>query len=769
MAFYFMFRIRKSHLLERRMNPCDLLCLLIFITLLSGTCRLLPQWSHLLESKHKCRVAWTQAAITRLYHVCTTRKYILQVGCLMAIDFMYRNRKSHLTEKSMNPCDPYCLLIFMTFLSGTTGARLTTSPSQITIGGSNPTSQLTVSCSPNAPGITQVFTIVIGKKSSTGPDQPIIEMTNTVSSVQVVDTSLQQRMTASGSISGATSNIQFILTDLRCADAASTYYCKTLYLAGSAGNDETTANITARTYPEQIEMFPSPDRVQYDDGQLLSIRCTGRIGNQFDENNLQNLWTWEWRSVNNEFASWARYPNDQNITYDSPTSSAECQYTGATTLVHTVSNLDNGRQFRCSVLSADYSANKTVYVVGQTAPAPPDTSAGASGASLTASPSQITIGGSSPTSQLTVSCRPNAPGITQVFSISIGKKFSTGSDQPIIQMTTTVSSVQVVDTSLQQRMTASGSISGATGSIQFILTDLRCADAASTYYCKTLYLAGSAGRDETTTNITARTYPEQIEMFPSPDRLQYDDGQLISFRCAGRIGNQFDDNNLQNLWTWEWRSIDTEFTTWTRYPNDQNITYDPPTSSVECQYTGVSTLIHTVSNQDNWRQLRCSVISADYSSNKTVNVVGQQPPGETSTSETPTSGQQPQRPTTPSEKPACAACVQENQESSLGVGVAIGVCVMLVVDAICLGLAFVFRDKLANCISGPKNNSNAEKAVFSNSLQAPATVMAPVGIQTQGVGDEYEVPVDRNDYDALQREAADVPNTYEKIRTYQNV
>ncbi|XP_046549397.1 uncharacterized protein LOC124259319 isoform X8 [Haliotis rubra] len=139
----------------------------------------------------------------------------------------------------------------------------------------------------------------------------------------------------------------------------------TLYLAGSAETDEATANITARTYPEQIEMFPTPDRVQYDDGQLLSMRCTGRIGNQFDENNLQNLWTWEWRSGNNEFASWTRYPNNQNITYDRPTSVAECQYTGASTLVHTVSNLDNGRQFRCSVISEEYSANKTVYVVGQ--------------------------------------------------------------------------------------------------------------------------------------------------------------------------------------------------------------------------------------------------------------------------------------------------------------------------------------------------------------------------------------------------------------------
>ncbi|XP_048254359.1 uncharacterized protein LOC124148009 isoform X3 [Haliotis rufescens] len=528
-------------------------------------------------------------------------------------------------KETMKCCHPLGLLTCITFVSGITGARLTTSPTQITIGGSNPTSQLTLRCSPDAPGITLVFSIEIGKKSSTGSNQPVIRMGSTDSSVQVVDTGLQQRMTASGSITGATGSIQFILTDLRCTDAASTYYCSTLYLAGTAGSDETTTNITARTYPEQIEMFPTPDRVSYDNGQLISFRCTGRIGNQFDDNNLQNLWTWEWRSIDNEFTSWTRYPNDQNITYEPPTPvsvSGGCQYNGASTLLHTVSNLDNGRQFRCSVINEDYSDNKTVLVIEPTTRT--TTIQPITGARLTTSPTQITIGGSGPTSQLTVRCSPDAPGITQVYSIEIGKKSSTGSNLPVIRMGSTDSSVQVVDTGLQQRMTASGSITGATGSIQFILTDLRCTDAASTYYCSTLYLAGTAGSDETTTNITARTYPEQIEMFPTPDSVSYDNGQLISFRCTGRIGNQFDNNNLQNLWTWEWRSIDNEFTSWTRYPNDQNITYEPPTPvsvSGGCQYNGASTLLHTVSNLDNGRQFRCSVINEDYSDNKTVLVI----------------------------------------------------------------------------------------------------------------------------------------------------
>ncbi|XP_067660338.1 uncharacterized protein [Haliotis asinina] len=929
---------------------------------------------------------------------------------------------------------------------------LTSSPSQITIGGGSPTSQLTVSCRPDAPGITQVLTLEIGKKSSSGSNQPIIRMSNTDSLVQVVDTSLQQRMTASGSISGATGSIQFVLTDLRCDDAASTYYCTTLYLTDTSGSDETTANITARTYPEQIEMFPTPDRTQYDDGQLISFRCTGRIGNQFDENNLQNLWTWEWRSIDNEFSSWTRYTNNQNITYDRPTPSVECQYTGASTLVHTISNLDNGRQFRCSVIAAVYSANKTVYIRDQTpiaTPSPPDTCSceqnqessigvgvavgvcvmvvvdvvflcvayhfrdkladyivkktrnsdmpvmsnmqnpaatvtapvgiptqgvgdeyevpenrndydvlqrevayvpntyekirtyqnvyamsssdmsankrslslmfkvlwavtetgmpanvcidnrsmysrdpfhllifmaflsGIKGARLITSPSQITIGGSSSTSHLSVSCTPDAPGITQVFNMEIGKKSSSGTKQAIIRMTNTDSSVQVVDTSLQQRMTTSGSISGAMSRIQFILTDLRCADAASTYYCITLYSTDTTGSDEATTNITARTYPEQIEMFPSPDRFLYDDGQLISFRCIGRIGNLFDENNLQNLWAWEWRSTDNEFNPWTRYPDDQSITYDLSTLSTECQYAGTSTLVHTISNLDNGRQFRCSVLSADYSANRTVYVRGQTPiatpsppntcsrsypeqiemflspvrvqyddgqlisfrcigrignlfdennlqnlwawewrstdnefnswtryPDDQSiTYDLPTlstecqytgastlvhtisnldNGRQfrcsvlsadysanrtvcvlGQTPiATPSPPDTCPR--EQNQESSIGVGVTVGVCVMVVVDVICLCVAYHFRDEIADCI-GVKKTRNTNARVMSDMQTPPATVIAPVRIPTQGVGDENEVPENRNDYDVLQREVADVPNTYEKTRAYQNV
>ncbi|XP_048254371.1 uncharacterized protein LOC124132868 isoform X2 [Haliotis rufescens] len=881
----------------------------------------------------------------------------------------------------MKPCHPFCRLIFITFLPGITGARLTTSPTHITIGGSNPTSQLTVRCSPDVPGITLVYNIEIGKKSSTGSNQPVIRMGSTDPSVQVVDTGLQQRMTASGSITGATGSIQFILTDLRCTDAASTYYCFTLYKAGSSGSDATTTNIAARTYPEQLEMFPTPDRGSYDNGQLISFRCTGRIGNQFNENNLQSLWTWEWRSIDNEFTSWTRYPNDQNITYETPTPvsvSGGCQYNGASTLLHTVSNLDSGRQFRCSVISEDYSDNKTVLVIGQQPPGPtsrPETSTtaiciqnsqesslgggvaigvcvmlvvdaiclglaflfrdeiancisgakkttnteisvlsknrnslfaersmtpchtfcclifmtflpGITGARLNTSPAQITIGGSSPTSQLTVRCSPDAPWITQVFNIQIGKKYTTTDpDQLIIQVSSGDSSVTVVDTSLQQRMTASGSITGATGSIQFILTDLRCTDAASTYYCKTSYLAGSAGsgNDEGTANITARTYPEQMEMFPTPDRVSYDNGQMISFRCTGRIGNQFDDNNLlnlwtweftswtrypndqnitydpptpvsgsggcqytgastlvhtvsdldngrqfrcfvlsgdksdnktvlvigqqpleptsrpetsttaypeqiemfptpdrvsydngqlisfrctgrignqfnvnnlQNLWTWEWRFIDNDFASWTRYPNDQNITYDPPSPvsvSGGCQNNGASTLLHTVSNLDNGRQFRCSVISEDYSDNKTVLVIGQQPPGPTSRPETSTTGQQPPGPTSRPE-------TSTTGDDSLGVGVAIGVGVMLVVIVICLCLTFIYRNTVAGWLLGAKKTSNTETPVMSN-IQTPATAVAPVGMQTQG--DEYEIPVDRNHYNALQTETADIPNTYE--------
>ncbi|XP_046546702.1 uncharacterized protein LOC124256787 [Haliotis rubra] len=118
--------------------------------------------------------------------------------------------------------------------------------------------------------------------------------------------------------------------------------------------------------------------------------------------------------------------------------------------------------------------------------------------------------------------------------------------------------------------------------------------------------------------------------------------------------------------------------------------------------------------------------------------------------------------------PDTSAGAPQKQESSIGVGVVIGVCIMLVVDGVLLYVAYLFRDEIADCI-GVKKARNTNVPVMSNIQSPQSTVIAPAEIQRQGGGDEYEVPVDRNDYEALQRAAADVPNTYEKIRTYQNV
>ncbi|XP_067676313.1 mucin-4-like [Haliotis asinina] len=401
----------------------------------------------------------------------------------------------------MNPCHPFCLLIFMTFLSATTGASLTTSPSQITIGSCNPTTQLTVSCRPNAPGITQVFDMEIGKKSVSGNKQPIIRMTNTDASVQVVDTSLQQRMTVSGFISGATGSIQFILTDLRCDDD-STYYCNTLYLAGTAGTDEATANITARTTRACLTTSPSQITIGGSNPtSQLTVSCRPNAPG------ITQVFSME---IGKKSSTGSNQPIIRMTITDTSVQVVDRSLQQRMTASGFISGATGSIQFILTDLRCDDDSTyycTTLYLAGsaRSDEATANITARTTGTCLTTSPSQITIGGSNLTTQLTVSCRPNAPGITQVFNMEIGKKSVSGNKQPIIRMTNTDASVQVVDTSLQQRMTASGSISGATGSIQFILTDLRCDDAASTYYCTTLYLAGTAGTDEATANITARS------------------------------------------------------------------------------------------------------------------------------------------------------------------------------------------------------------------------------------------------------------------------
>ncbi|XP_071095204.1 uncharacterized protein [Haliotis cracherodii] len=102
-------------------------------------------------------------------------------------------------------------------------------------------------------------------------------------------------------------------------------------------------------------------------------------------------------------------------------------------------------------------------------------------------------------------------------------------------------------------------------------------------------------------------------------------------------------------------------------------------------------------------------------------------------------------------------------KSYLGGGVAIGVSVMLIVDAICLALAFIYRDTLAARVAGTKETSDTHMS--SVQISNPVAITARNQTQSQ----EDRSPAASNEYEALQRENVQAPNTYEQMHFYQNL
>ncbi|XP_046546745.1 uncharacterized protein LOC124256823 isoform X1 [Haliotis rubra] len=108
-------------------------------------------------------------------------------------------------------------------------------------------------------------------------------------------------------------------------------------------------------------------------------------------------------------------------------------------------------------------------------------------------------------------------------------------------------------------------------------------------------------------------------------------------------------------------------------------------------------------------------------------------------------------------------CVQNPSKSYLGAGVAIGVSVMLIVDAVCLALAFIYKDKLLARITGTKETSDTQMSRIP--ISSPVATTTRNQVQPQ----EAQTPASSTEYEALQRENVDAHNTYEKMHIYQNL
>ncbi|XP_067660374.1 uncharacterized protein [Haliotis asinina] len=115
--------------------------------------------------------------------------------------------------------------------------------------------------------------------------------------------------------------------------------------------------------------------------------------------------------------------------------------------------------------------------------------------------------------------------------------------------------------------------------------------------------------------------------------------------------------------------------------------------------------------------------------------------------------------------------IQSPSKSYLGAGVAIGVSIMLVVDAIFLALAFIYKEKdnrkynmyVFHFPTGKKETSDTQ--ISRIPISSPVATTTRNQVQPQGA----QTPASSNEYESLQRDNADVHNTYEKMHIYQNL
>ncbi|XP_025100693.1 uncharacterized protein LOC112567955 [Pomacea canaliculata] len=158
----------------------------------------------------------------------------------------------------------------------------------------------------------------------------------------------------------------------------------------------------------------------------------------------------------------------------------------------------------------------------------------------------------------------------------------------------------------QNTATVSGSITQK--SMTLTLTQAKCEDVGS-YGCVITYV-GSTGdeRIEGHENFTVIVPPGNITMTADP-QIQvgnYLVGQPLTLSCNCMIGTY--DSAEGETWRWSWQYQDYGGYNWTPYPNDKDITNEPPVKvTSSCQYHQISRLTVNLTIDDSQRTYRCVV------------------------------------------------------------------------------------------------------------------------------------------------------------------
>ncbi|XP_025103239.1 uncharacterized protein LOC112569620 [Pomacea canaliculata] len=234
---------------------------------------------------------------------------------------------------------------------------------------------------------------------------------------------------------------------------------------------------------------------------------------------------------------------------------------------------------------------------------------------LNPNPLRLTNGATSGSVQ--ISCGiPSGVNASTIYAITISRylKSAPTTEQSLARADITVNQGQaslVANSGLTQN---TATVSGSTGqkSVTLTLTQAKCEDAG-TYVCKILYNA-AAGDDtqieiiDVRDNFTVIVPPGNITITADPqiEVGNYLVGHPITLLCNGLTGTY--DPKIGETWRWSWQYQDYESYSWAPYPNENDITVEPPfrgTSS--CQYHQISRLTVNLTREDSQRTYKCIV------------------------------------------------------------------------------------------------------------------------------------------------------------------
>ncbi|XP_062599729.1 uncharacterized protein LOC134261304 [Saccostrea cucullata] len=443
-----------------------------------------------------------------------------------------------------------------------------------------------------------VYTIQL-QKNSTGTIQDVVSVrsSNGQDTITWQDTSLQNRATATGTVSSpATAQLKLTIPKNRalCPRDFTGYRCKMSGFTAALVNQETNqVYVTYTVNPTTIEMpnvrilgeFSNTPSRQFPVGTTVQLTCTGQIGSEPTA-------TIRWCSKKSQDLGFTGLP--QTPVHSEAWPSSNCQYTRSSTITYNLTSDDTYTQFLCesgySGLCETGTAKQYLNI------------SIAQNLQIHVQPSNIILG----QNDFVITCSTISPSqLDTVYTIQLQKN-NTRSIQDVVSvgLSNGQDTITWQDTSLQNRATATGTVSSpATAQLKLTIPKDRalCPRDFTGYRCKMSgFTAALVNQETNQVYVTYTVNPTTMEMpnvrilgeFSNTPSRQFPVGTTVQLTCTGQIGSE---PTATIRWCSK-KSQDLGFTGLPQTPIHSEVALSG------CQYTRSSTITYNLTSDDTYTQ-----------------------------------------------------------------------------------------------------------------------------------------------------------------------